>query len=199
MTIKDITKLVIAKENPPSLTHSARTAVAAIASVLVARLLRLPEAYWAPITTMIVMQSSLGAALPISAQRFAGTVLGAAVGAVAVTWFSGNVLVFGIAVFLIGIICTMLRLERTAYRFAGITLAIIMLVPRVNNVWVLAIHRFAEVSVGIAVGLAITALWPEKLTRDASLVLARYDLVEASHYHLSAMRERYINNKGELR
>jgi uncharacterized membrane protein YgaE (UPF0421/DUF939 family) len=69
--------------------------------------------------------------------------------------------VFGIAVFLIGIVCTMLRLERNAYRFASITLAIIILIPRVNSVWVMAVHRFAEVSVGIAVGLVLTALWPE--------------------------------------
>ncbi|MDR3580940.1 MAG: FUSC family protein [Oryzomonas sp.] len=162
MAMECVTKLILAKQNPPSFTHSARTAVAAIASLLVARLLRLPEAYWAPITTMIVMQSSLGAALPISAQRLAGTVLGAAMGALAVTWFSGNVLVFGTAVFMIGIICTMLRLDRNAYRFAGITLAIIMLVPRANSVWVMGVHRFAEVSVGIGVGLALTALWPEK-------------------------------------
>ena len=161
MAMEFVTKLIIAKQNPPSLTHSVRTAVAAIASLLTARLLRLPEAYWAPITTLIVMQSSLGAALPISAQRLAGTVLGAAMGALAVTWFGGNVLVFGIAVFLIGIFCTMLRLERNAFRFASITLAIIMLIPRANSVWVTAVHRFAEVSVGIAVGLALTALWPE--------------------------------------
>ena len=41
------------------------------------------------------------------------------------------------------------------------TLAIIMLIPRANSVWVMAVHRFAEVSVGIAVGLAFTVLWPE--------------------------------------
>jgi uncharacterized membrane protein YccC len=161
MAMEFFTKLIIAKQNPPSLRHSARTAVTAIASLLVARLLRLPEDYWAPITAMIIMQSSLGAALPISAQRLAGTVLGTVLGALAVTWFNGNILVFGIAVFLIGIVCTMLRLERNAYRFASITLAIIILIPRVNSVWVMAVHRFAEVSVGIAVGLVLTALWPE--------------------------------------
>ena len=46
--------------------HSARTAVAAVASVLVARLFRLPEAYWAPIATIVITQSSLGAALKVS-------------------------------------------------------------------------------------------------------------------------------------
>jgi hypothetical protein len=51
---------------------------------------------------------------------------------------------------------------RAAYRFAGITLAIIRLIGRDRAPWVAAIHRFVEVSIGIAVGLVITALWPER-------------------------------------
>jgi uncharacterized membrane protein YccC len=49
---------------------------------LIARLFRLPEAYWAPILTLIIMKSTLGAALKISEERFAGTILGAISGAV---------------------------------------------------------------------------------------------------------------------
>src|SRR5580700_11325590 len=60
----------------PLVVNSARTAAAAVVSLLVARLFRLPEAYWAPITTLVIMQSTLGAALPISAQRLAGTAVG---------------------------------------------------------------------------------------------------------------------------
>jgi len=45
---------------------------------------------------------------------------------------------------------------------AGITLAIVMLVVRVAPTWLVAAHRFAEVSIGIAVGLAVTAVWPER-------------------------------------
>jgi len=30
-----------------------------------------------------------------------------------------------------------------------------------ETVWVTAFHRFAEVSVGIAVGVIVIALWPE--------------------------------------
>ena len=63
------------------LVHSARTAVAAVVSLAVARALGLPEAYWATITTLIIMQSTLGAALTVSEQRFAGTALGALMGA----------------------------------------------------------------------------------------------------------------------
>jgi hypothetical protein len=44
-----------------------------------------------------------------------------------------------------------------------------MLVTRSNREWVIAVHRFLEVSIGIAVGLAITALWPEHLTGAAAV------------------------------
>jgi len=152
------------------LKHSARTAVAAMVSLLVARLFTLPEAYWSAITTLIVMQSSLGAALGISVRRFAGTALGAAMGALLATWVPANFLAFGVGIFLTGLLCAFIggvhqrlrdQLDRTAYRYAGIALAIVMLVVRSQPAWVVAIHRFIEVSIGIAVGLALTLLWPE--------------------------------------
>jgi uncharacterized membrane protein YccC len=70
MTFERLRQLIIAKENPPTLTNAARTAVAVVISLLVARLFPLPETYWAAISAVIVMQSTLGEALPISAQRF---------------------------------------------------------------------------------------------------------------------------------
>ena len=63
------------------LEHSARTAVTAVASMLAARVLKLPQTYWAPITTMVITQSSLGATLAVSWRRFIGTAVGAALGA----------------------------------------------------------------------------------------------------------------------
>jgi hypothetical protein len=41
--------------------HSIRTAVAGVGSLLIARFCRLPESYWAAITTIIITQSTLGA------------------------------------------------------------------------------------------------------------------------------------------
>jgi uncharacterized membrane protein YccC len=161
-----IGQLILSKDNPATLEHSARTAVAAVVSLLVARLFRLPEAYWASISTLIVMQSTLGAALPISAQRLAGTAMGVIAGGSAAAYFPGNALVFGIAVFLLGILCAGFRVERSAYRYASVAVAIITLVPRANPAWIIAVHRFVEVSIGIAVGLAIAAFWPEHRSRS---------------------------------
>ena len=147
--------------NRQALVHSTRTAVAAFVSLLVARIFRLPEAYWAAITTLIVMQSTLGAALTVSWRRLEGTALGACAGALVGSCFSPSLLLFAVVVFGIGMLAAALRLDRTAYRFASITLAIIMLIERSEPAWVIAAHRFVEVSVGIAVGLALTAIWPE--------------------------------------
>ena len=153
--------LIVAKQNPLSVRHAARTAAIAVVSFLVAQLFRLPEAYWAAITTLIVVQSQ-ETAMPISAQYFAGTAVGAAVGGWARAYFPANVLVFGVCVLVIGMFFAPFHVERSAYRYACITLAIVML-TRSHDGWITALHRFLEVSTGIAIGLAINAIWPERV------------------------------------
>ena len=160
--IETLKNLIIARENLPTRTHAVRTAVAAVVSLLVARLFRLPESYWAAISCLVVMQSTLGAALTISVHRGVGTAIGVVLGALAATWFQGNALVFGAAVLLIGLMCAALRIDRSAYRYASVALAIVMLITRAQNPWIVAAHRFVEVSIGIAVALALTSAWPER-------------------------------------
>ena len=149
------------------LEHAARTAVAATVSLAIARLVGLPEAEWAAISTLVVTQSTLGAALTISGARFAGTALGAAAGALLGTYLGSGMPVFGAGVFGLGLVCGVLRLDRAAYRFAGITLAIVLLVSRVKPFWTIAAHRFLEVSLGIVTGLLMTAIWPERSSTSA--------------------------------
>jgi uncharacterized membrane protein YccC len=72
---RQLREWVIAKDNPPSVAHVALTATAAVVSFLIARLFRLPEAYWAPISTLMVMQLTLSAALPVAVQYIAGTAI----------------------------------------------------------------------------------------------------------------------------
>jgi len=145
---------------PGAIIHSLRTAVAAVTSLLIARLMRLPASYWAPITTLVITQSSLGAALTVSRQRFVGTALGALVG-VAASHFGARAPWFGICIFLLGLLCAAVRTSWSAYRFGGITLAIVMLIPTDGPAWRVAFHRFAEVSVGIGVALLLAVVWPE--------------------------------------
>jgi uncharacterized membrane protein YgaE (UPF0421/DUF939 family) len=141
-----------------TLLDAARTTVAAVASLLLARLLMLPESYWAPISAIVIIQSTINPRT-VAWQRFAGTALGAALGALIATFFSSSTLVYAVAVLLCGVLCALLRLPG-AYRFAAITLSIVLLIAHQRPAWIVASHRFVEVSVGIAVALAVAYLWP---------------------------------------
>ena len=153
--------LVLQRVNLSALSHALRTAVAATLSVVIARLVGMPEAYWAAIATLVVMQSTLGATLTLSIERIVATAVGASLGAIESNYFGTNLIAFAVAIFLLGILSFAFRLEKTAYRYASITLAIIVLIPRSAPAWIIALHRFLEVSVGIVVALAVVALWPE--------------------------------------
>jgi uncharacterized membrane protein YgaE (UPF0421/DUF939 family) len=156
---------IIAKDNPPSMAHVCLSAIAALVSYLTATLFRLPEAYWAPMSTLIVMQLTLSAALPVAVQYVAGTAAGAAVGAAIDAYAHGNVWAFAAAVLFIGFLCVVLRVERSSFRYASITLVIVMLVPRSTSARLVALHRFFEVSIGIGVGLTLFAIWQRAALR----------------------------------
>lgn len=89
------------EKNLPSIGHAIRTAVAATASVLIARLVQMPEAYWAAIATLVVMQSTLDATLISSIERIVGTAIRASVGAIEATYFATNLIAFAVTIFLI--------------------------------------------------------------------------------------------------
>lgn len=136
------------EKNLPSITHGIRTAVATTASVIIARLVQMPEAYWAAIATLVVMQATLGATLTLSLDRIVATAVGASIGALEINYFGANLVAFSLAIALIGLLSIAFPLEKTAYHYASITLAIIVLIPRSAPAWTIALHRFLEVSVG---------------------------------------------------
>jgi uncharacterized membrane protein YgaE (UPF0421/DUF939 family) len=141
-----------------TLLSAARTTAAAVAALLLVRWLKLSEFYWAPISAIVVIESTIDAKT-IAWQRFAGTALGAGLGALAGTFFSASWIVYGVAIFVCGAICSVLRL-RGAYRFAAITISIVLLIAHNRPAWIVAWHRCIEVWLGIGVGLALALLWP---------------------------------------
>lgn len=146
----------------PTLSNSARTAVATVVSMLLAQLLKLPEFYWAPISTIVILLSTINP-FTLGWQRFVGTALGAVLGALIAAsmhpgWSPLLWLVYGLGIFIAGIFSALLRIG-TAYRFTAITLTTVLLIPHAVSPWIVAWHRFVEVSLGIAVALAVTALW----------------------------------------
>ena len=147
------------KENLPSVWHAVRTAIAATLSVLLARLVRMPEAYWAVIASLVVMQSPLSSTVPLAIQRIVASALGASLAVIESVCFRANLIAFAFTIFVLGLLSMAFRLERVGYSYAGMTLAIVVLIPRSEAPWIAAAHRCAEVSIGILVALAVVALW----------------------------------------
>ena len=147
------------RENLPSLSHAFRTTVAATISILLGRLVGLPEAYWAAIATVVVMQSPLGDTVPLAIERIVASALGASIAAIESIYFGANLFVFALAMLLLGLISFVLRLEKVGYSYACITLVIIVLIRRAEVPRIAAAHRFAEVSLGILVALGVVAIW----------------------------------------
>ena len=67
-------------------------------------------------------------------------------------------MVYGTGIFVCGIVCSFLRLA-SAYRFAAITLSVVLLIAHQRPPWIVASHRFVEVSLGIAVALLAAEVW----------------------------------------
>ena len=151
-------KGIFSRLDRSSIVDWVRTTVAALASLLLARLLKMPEYYWAPISAIVIIQSTIPPHM-LGWQRFVGTAMGAALGAALATFFPPSALIYGLGILLCGGFAWVLRVSG-AYRFAAITLSIILLIPRTRAPWLIGWHRFLEVSLGIAVALVVTTVWP---------------------------------------
>jgi uncharacterized membrane protein YgaE (UPF0421/DUF939 family) len=149
---------ILSAVNRDSLLDSLRTTLAAVVAMLLARILKLPEYYWAPISTIVIIQSTIPPRT-LAWQRFIGTALGAVLGSALATFFPANAIVYGVGILLCGALSFLLRIGG-AYRFAAITLSIILLIPRGRAPWIVGWHRFLEVSLGAGVALAVTTVWP---------------------------------------
>lgn len=137
-----------------------RTAVAAALAYWLTELFRLPGGYWAAISAIVVMQSEVGATLTASRDRIAGTAVGSLIGWLTALIWHDSLVVFALAVLLVMVFCTALRFQ-SAGRLGGVAVAIIVLIPRTEPIWHIAIERFLEVSFGIGVSLVVALAWTE--------------------------------------
>lgn len=69
-----------------------------------------------------------------------------------------HVLIYGLAMVMLGWLCGLLRLELSGYRFAGVTFTIVVLAADPAQVWWVGLYRFLEVALGITTSLVVTAV-----------------------------------------
>jgi uncharacterized membrane protein YccC len=148
-----------------------KTALAASLCLWISEWVGLQQGYWAAITAIIVMQSSVGSTTQASRDRLFGTAVGAVLGWAASPW-GRYPLAFALTVLAGGLICALLRRKNSA-RLAGLTICIVMVSQPGGSNWRIAADRFFEVALGIFVALGVSVLvLPQRARRHLQRGLA---------------------------
>lgn len=136
-----------------------KSALAAVLCLWLGQLLHLSHSYWAAISAIVVMGSDNAVTLTSSRDRLIGTAIGALVGWGTFYVWHGHYVMYGLAVLLCLLACSLLEYEK-AGRLAAVAVTIIVLIQYADGPGEAAIARFLEVSLGIVVALAVTMIFP---------------------------------------
>jgi uncharacterized membrane protein YgaE (UPF0421/DUF939 family) len=136
-----------------------KTALAAVLCLWLGHLFGLSRSYWAAISAIVVMGSDSAVTLTSSRDRLIGTAIGAALGWATFYAWHGHYLLYGLAVLLCLLACSLLEFEK-AGRLAAVAVTIIVLIQYEGGPGARAVSRFLEVSLGIVVALIVTVVFP---------------------------------------
>jgi uncharacterized membrane protein YccC len=145
----------------PELRLALRVTAAAVLALALAKLLGFAHGYWAVITAIIVMQTSVGGSLKAALDRLLGTMAGALWGAaiaVLMPHITAGSLALAVALAIAPL--ALLAAIRTNFKAAPIA-AFIVLVPQSGQEMAplaFALDRILEISIGSVVGLATALL-----------------------------------------
>lgn len=131
-----------------------RACVAALVAHGLATLIELPHGYWAVLTAVLVVQSTVGASLSIAVERTLGTLVGGVVG-VAGALLAGPSQNMTFLMLTIGILLTSTLAARSAaFKLAPVTVVIVLLAdPSHAMPMVSALFRLMEIGLGGIVGV----------------------------------------------
>jgi len=132
-----------------------KAALSASVAYAIGQALHTEQAFWAAISAVAVTQPHFGDTRGAGRDRCLGTVLGGIVGFLGLwTGGSGNILAFALGLGLVTIVCWMANATAAA-RIAGITAAIVLLVPGTGPSWEVPLTRLGEVVLGTLCALVI--------------------------------------------
>jgi uncharacterized membrane protein YccC len=136
-----------------------RTTLAGLITFALAHVLALPQGYWAVLTSVIIIQASVGSSLKASLDRLMATVAGAIWGvAVALAVPHGTLPLLGAALALALAPLAILAAFRPSFRLAPVTAIIMLLSASGSQLGPLsyAIDRVLEIALGCVIGLAVS-------------------------------------------
>ena len=132
-------------------------AVAAVVAYLPLQLLQVKQGFWSAIAAIAVVQSEFQSTESTARDQFLGAAVGGVAGLCALRLPGAHTLVYSAAVFVSMIICWALNVA-SASRLSGVTVTIMLLVPRADeSPWGAAISRASTVGWGVCV--AVATVW----------------------------------------
>lgn len=136
-----------------------RAALASVVAYALAVGLSLPNGYWAVLTAILVVQSTIGASLSVALDRAAGTLVGGVIG-VGAAMLAGPSLPLTFLALVVGVLFTSTLAARYAsFKLAPVTVAIVLLSdPSHAEPWLSGVHRVFEIGVGGLVGIGCAIL-----------------------------------------
>jgi len=164
-----------------------RTMLAGLITFTLAHLLELPQGYWAVLTSVIVMQASVGGSLKAGLDRMLGTVAGAIWGvSVTLAIPHHDTLTLGLTLAVALTPLALVAALKSNYRVAPVTAIIVLLSTTGVQLGPVryAIDRVLEIGLGCLVGFAVSLLvLPARahgLLAEAAeeVILALRDLLE---------------------
>lgn len=148
--------LTIFKSDPDLWKGGLRTAAAAGLSFVFAEFLALQQGYWSVLSAILITQATVGGTLEAAANRWLGTLAGAALGFVLASLIPPTTLGTGSALVFSSGALAMLAMRYPSFRIAPMTAAILLLAaPTHAAPWISALHRVIEITLGCCVGVVV--------------------------------------------
>lgn len=158
------------------IVHGVRIALAFVLTFVLVRLLNVPEGTWPLITLVVVMGpiSFWGNVVPRAFERIGGTILGSALGLVALKLelISLPIMLLWCAVAMF--LCGWLALGKKPYQalLIGITLAVVVGAPPGDMTT--ALWRSGDVIFGSLLAMLFTGIWPQRAFLHWRIQMASY-------------------------
>ena len=146
----------------PFISSPLQTAADAVISMGLAQALHLPDPYWAPISAIVCSLDAFEGASTTARRRLVGTLLGVVLAGLQVCFTDSNLLSYGFAIAVLGLLCSALRLHPSSLRFGAIALTVVASDSNQSGVWLTAGARFVDVALGISVALVVVKAWPKR-------------------------------------
>jgi uncharacterized membrane protein YccC len=169
--------------------HALRVGVTAALAVVITRALALQRGYWVTLTVLILLQPYRHATTTKALQRVGGTVAGAVVAALLLSWLHSTTALLVVATLLAGISAAVLQLNYALFAFF-LTPTFVLLAELNAHDWHLAEVRIINTALGGALAFAASRLfWPHREREQFPDAMARVlaaiaDYVEATAHAL---------------